>query len=561
MSAIQRLLRGVWQGTKLVRMKILLYILAVCMVGVMIPNAFAEVYEVVIEDPATPPNDPLSRNCAGEYCLYPPFLIIGVGDQVRFVNADDADHDVNSGTVTDGPDCNANGCSRVGGFSSAGPIYMGESYTTPVFTEEGEYRYFSQLRPWVKGIIIVEAVSPPEPVVGTLNILTSPACKDFDKDGECIELTEEEYCLRIPNHVKCTLTEKEIEGLEKPEYTPTYEITENMSAYVYDHAEWYEWDSTNRPFTDELDKSRGLEPTDFSGFLEYTWRGYMKEYGTKTWESGAVSENFDIVDIFIYRFDSYDNAKQFYKSHTDYWQNRGQSEIKETVGSTDSMIANDKIGEPVVPADKCMSRYAYTYSALTDITINKNALYCMKNEIVIFTTATSMNSEQSAVLAGFMDNTIDTISIHQLGGYSARSDYLLPNNPQYASLTPVITPATTTPATTTQKSGDGCGAGTVLVNGVCQLTPTKSKSTFMSIEPLYLIIVGVAAAVVVGALLALSRRSGTPKPAREELEEYESRDVARKPAEKKETSSSCSNCGKSLKPTAKFCGGCGTPRS
>ena len=52
-----------------------------------------------------------------------------------------------------------------------------------------------------------------------------------------------------------------------------------------------------------------------------------------------------------------------------------------------------------------------------------------------------------------------------------------------------------------------------------------------------------------------------PKPAREELEEYESKYVARKPAEKKETSSSCSNCGKPLKPMAKFCGGCGTPRS
>ena len=547
------------------------------MIGIMIPNAFAEVYEVVIEDPATPPNDPLSRNCAGEYCLYPPFLIIGVGDQVRFVNTDDADHDINSGTVTDGPDCNANGCSRVGGFSSAGPIYVGKSYTTPVFTEEGEYRYFSQVRPWVKGIIIVEAVSPPEPVVGTVNILTGPACKEYTDDGKCIELTEEELCLILPNHVKCTLTEKEIEGLEKPEYTPTYEITENMSAYVYDHAEWYEWDSTNRPFTDELDKSRGLEPTGFSGFLEYTWRGYMKDYGTKTWESGAVSENFDIVDIFIYRFDSYDNAKQFYKSHTDYWQNRGQSEIKETVGSTDSMIANDKIGEPVVPADKCMSRYAYTYSALTDITINKNALYCMKNEIVIFTTATSMNSEQSAVLAGFMDNTIDTISIHQLGGYSARSDYLLPNNPQYASLTPVITPATTTPATTTpatttpatttQKSGDGCGAGTILVNGVCQLAPTKSKSTFMPIEPIYLIIGAVAiGGAIAGIIAATKRGSKTPKPASRDLDEYEEQYLAkekprRKPVEKEETSSSCSNCGKSLKPTAKFCGGCGTPRS
>ena len=180
-----------------------------------------------------------------------------------------------------------------------------------------------------------------------------------------------------------------------------------------------------------------------------------------------------------------------------------------------------------------------------------------------------MNSEQSAVLAGFMDNTIDTISVHQPGGYHAGSfwydhqpDYLLPNNPQYASLTPATTPAATTPAATTQKSGDGCGAGTVLVNGVCQLVPTpKTKTTFMSIEPLYLIIAGVAAAVVAGALLALSRRSGTPKPAREDLEEYESRYVAKKPAKKEETSSSCSNCGNTLKPTAKFCGGCGTPCS
>ena len=52
-----------------------------------------------------------------------------------------------------------------------------------------------------------------------------------------------------------------------------------------------------------------------------------------------------------------------------------------------------------------------------------------------------------------------------------------------------------------------------------------------------------------------------PKPAREELEEYESGYVARKPAEKKETSSSCNSCGKSLKPTAKFCGSCGTPKA
>ena len=57
MSAIQRLLRGVWQGTKLVRMKILLYILAVCMVGVMVPTVLAEskIPTILILDPVMSP--------------------------------------------------------------------------------------------------------------------------------------------------------------------------------------------------------------------------------------------------------------------------------------------------------------------------------------------------------------------------------------------------------------------------------------------------------------------------------------------------------------------------
>jgi len=109
-----------------------------------------------------------------------------------------------------------------------------------------------------------------------------------------------------------------------------------------------------------------------------------------------------------------------------------------------------------------------------------------------------------------------------------------------------------------QESNDGCGTGTVMVNGVCQL----DKSAGTSIPPLY--IAGGAAvigAAIIGIVFAVKRGSGTPKPAREELEEYESRYVARKPAEKKETSSSCNSCGTRLKPTAKFCGKCGTPRS
>ena len=117
-----------------------------------------------------------------------------------------------------------------------------------------------------------------------------------------------------------------------------------------------------------------------------------------------------------------------------------------------------------------------------------------------------------------------------------------------------------------EESNDGCGEGTVLVDGVCQL----DESSGTSIPQLY--IAGGAAAigaVVIAIIFAVRRGSSgtkTPKPAKKELEKYEEKYLAkqkpsRKPAEKKETSSSCNNCGKSLKPEAKFCGGCGTQRS
>ena len=116
-----------------------------------------------------------------------------------------------------------------------------------------------------------------------------------------------------------------------------------------------------------------------------------------------------------------------------------------------------------------------------------------------------------------------------------------------------------------EESNDGCGEGTVLVDGVCQLA--KTSGTSMSIEPLYIIIGVVAIGGIIGAIAVVRRGSKTSKPAKQDLEEYEEKYLAKekpakqKPAEKKETSSSCSNCGASLKPTAKFCGQCGTPRS
>jgi len=119
-----------------------------------------------------------------------------------------------------------------------------------------------------------------------------------------------------------------------------------------------------------------------------------------------------------------------------------------------------------------------------------------------------------------------------------------------------------------QESNDGCGAGTVMVNGVCQL----DKSSGGSIPSLY--IAGGAAAigaVIIGIVFVVKRGSdGTKrtKPAKQDLDDYEDQYLrrqgqrpTRKPAETRQTSSSCNSCGNPLKPTAKFCGGCGTPSS
>ena len=73
-----------------------------------------------------------------------------------------------------------------------------------------------------------------------------------------------------------------------------------------------------------------------------------------------------------------------------------------------------------------------------------------------------------------------------------------------------------------------------------------------SIDPLYIIIGVVAIGGVIGAIAVAKRGSKTPKPA------AKPKSAKQKPVEKKETSAFCENCGNTLKPTAKFCGGCGT---
>ena len=86
------------------------------------------------------------------------------------------------------------------------------------------------------------------------------------------------------------------------------------------------------------------------------------------------------------------------------------------------------------------------------------------------------------------------------------------------------------------------------------------------INMLILLFVIILVGGFVGVILAV-RKGRKPAQESEELKDYEDKYLAkqgiestrRKPAETRESESNfCDNCGKSLRPTAKFCGKCGS---
>ena len=103
----------------------------------------------------------------------------------------------------------------------------------------------------------------------------------------------------------------------------------------------------------------------------------------------------------------------------------------------------------------------------------------------------------------------------------------------------------------TPESSTACGPGTTLVDEVCELDETTKQSS-MSIEPLYIIIAVVAIGGIIGAVAVAKRGSKTPKPAKQEPKRVKTS------VETKESPGSCQSCGASLKPEARFCGNCGS---
>ena len=109
------------------------------------------------------------------------------------------------------------------------------------------------------------------------------------------------------------------------------------------------------------------------------------------------------------------------------------------------------------------------------------------------------------------------------------------------------------------KISGGCGEGTVLVNGVCQLAKPVDASrpdTFTGMM-FVLIVVGILVPIIIIPLIRYRKSVNMTQSTSKKIE----RKPSQKPAKKKETSAFCENCGNTLNPKAKFCGSCGTPRA
>jgi hypothetical protein len=114
------------------------------------------------------------------------------------------------------------------------------------------------------------------------------------------------------------------------------------------------------------------------------------------------------------------------------------------------------------------------------------------------------------------------------------------------------------------QSSDGCGEGTELVNGVCQLTKTSGTSQedgfgVSNLVPIIIPIIGIVS--IIALVKSRKKKSSITQPTPEKTKpkpKQKPKPTKQKHVEKEETSSSCSNCGNTLNPKAKFCGGCGS---
>lgn len=106
------------------------------------PSAFADHMQVDVSIPAGSSSPGCEKT---NECFVPYTVTIDVGGEITWTNDDSAAHTVTSGDIEGGPD---------GKFNS--DLFLAGKKFSHKFDEAGEFPYFCQVHPWMKGMVVVQ---------------------------------------------------------------------------------------------------------------------------------------------------------------------------------------------------------------------------------------------------------------------------------------------------------------------------------------------------------------------------------------------------------------------
>jgi predicted secreted protein with PEFG-CTERM motif len=106
------------------------------------PSAFADHMKADVSIPAGSSSPGCEKT---NECFIPDTVTIDVGGEVTWTNDDSAAHTVTSGDIEGGPD---------GKFNS--DLFLAGKKFSHKFEEAGEFPYFCQVHPWMKGTVVVQ---------------------------------------------------------------------------------------------------------------------------------------------------------------------------------------------------------------------------------------------------------------------------------------------------------------------------------------------------------------------------------------------------------------------
>jgi len=106
------------------------------------PSAFADHMQVDVSIPAGSSSPGCEKT---NECFVPYTVTIDVGGEITWTNDDSAAHTVTSGDIEGGPD---------GKFNS--DLFLAGKKFSHKFDEVGEFPYFCQVHPWMKGTVVVQ---------------------------------------------------------------------------------------------------------------------------------------------------------------------------------------------------------------------------------------------------------------------------------------------------------------------------------------------------------------------------------------------------------------------